>query len=46
MKKEEFSDKREEFRNKSVEELLNLLGSKKLPTRFFAEMALRDLSGT
>ncbi len=46
MQKNEFSQKRNEFRQKSVEELLKLLSSEKLQTRFFAEMALRDLSGT
>ncbi|MDQ3634745.1 MAG: hypothetical protein ACR2MD_16195 [Aridibacter sp.] len=46
MKKDEFLSKRNKFRQKSVEELLELLTSEDLKTRFFAEMALRDLSGT
>jgi hypothetical protein len=46
MKKEEFSQKRKSFNQKSIDELLDLLKSQDLQTRFFAEMALRDLSGT
>ncbi len=46
MKKQKFLVKREEFRKKSVNKLLELLASEDLKTRFFAEMALRDLSGT
>ncbi len=46
MKKQEFLAKREKFRKKSVNKLLELLASEDLKTRFFAEMALRDLSGT
>lgn len=46
MKKKQFLTKRKKFRQKSVEELLELLTSEDLKTRFFAEMALRDLSGT
>lgn len=41
-----FLSKRKEFRRKTVEQLLDLLASYDLKTRFFAEMALRDLSGT
>jgi hypothetical protein len=46
MEKTEFLSKRNNFRRKSVVELLELLMSEDLKTRFFAEMALRDLSGT
>lgn len=46
MKKQDFKSLRKQFLEKSVEELLKLLESEKLQTRFFAEMALRDLSGT
>lgn len=46
MKREKFTQRRKEFLEKPVEELLRLLESEKLQTRFFAEMALRDLSGT
>ncbi len=46
MKKKDFLENRKEFRQKSVEKLLELLASEDLKTRFFAEMALRDLSGT
>lgn len=37
---------RDSFAEKSVEELLELLGSEKLRTRFLAEMCLRDATGT
>jgi hypothetical protein len=46
MKKETFSNRRTEFREKTIAELLKLLESENLQTRFFAEMALRDISGT
>lgn len=46
MKKGEFSKKRKEFKERSVDELIDLLSSEDLETRFFAEMALRDASGT
>jgi hypothetical protein len=46
MKRDNFTKSRKEFLAKSVEELLELLTSENLQTRFFAEMALRDLSGT
>jgi hypothetical protein len=46
MKKQEFSEKRREFLENSIEELLNLLSSEDLQTRFFAEMALRDKTST
>lgn len=46
MKREDYTKRRKKFLAKSVEELLMLLESENLQTRFFAEMALRDLSGT
>jgi hypothetical protein len=46
MKKGEFSRKRDEFKEKKVDELIDLLASENLEARFFAEMALRDISGT
>lgn len=46
MKRSDFIELRNEFREKSIEELLELLASENLQTRFFAEMAMRDLSGT
>lgn len=46
MKPDDFTKRRKEFLTKSIDELLDLLSSEYLRTRFFAEMALRDLSGT
>ena len=46
MRKSEFSQNRKEFLSKSIDELIDLLASEDLKTRFFAEMSLRDLSGT
>ncbi len=46
MNKSEFSEKRKKFNHKPVDELIGLLLSEDLRTRFFAEMSLRDLSGT
>lgn len=46
MKRSEYRERRSEFLARPVEELLELLGSADLATRFLAEMALRDLSGT
>ncbi len=46
MKKEEFATKRKEFGEKTIEELIDLLSSKDLQTRFFAEMCLRDETST
>ena len=45
-RKEEYSEKRKIYLAQSIDDLLNLLSSENLQTRFFAEMALRDLSGT
>ncbi len=46
MKKRKYLRSRKQFLEKSVEDLLDLLASEDLQTRFFAEMALRDISGT
>ena len=46
MKKSNFVKNRKDYLSKSVEELLDLLANENLQTRFFAEMALRDISGT
>ena len=46
MKQDEFTELRKEFAEKPVEELLRLLESDDLRTRFLAEMCLRDATGT
>jgi hypothetical protein len=46
VKKVEFSDKRKEFGEKSIDELIDLLSAADLQTRFFAEMRLRDATST
>jgi hypothetical protein len=46
MKREEFTDKRGKMSEKSIPELIDLLSSDDLQTRFFAEMCLRDATGT
>ncbi len=46
MKKNEFAEKRKEFGEKSIEELIELLSAEDLQTRFFAEMCLRDATST
>lgn len=46
MEKSEFAEKRKMFAEKSIEKLIDLLSSDKLQTRFFAEMCLRDATGT
>lgn len=46
MDKGEFSEKRKEFNRKPVDKLLDLLASEDLETRFFTEMALRNITGT
>jgi hypothetical protein len=46
VEKSEFSNRRKEFAQKSIEELLNLLSAEDLQTRFFAEMCLRDATST
>jgi hypothetical protein len=45
MKREEFKNLRKAFAGKTIEELVSLLSSDDLPTRFFAEMSLRDATG-
>ena len=46
MKKRKYLRSRKQFLEKSIEDLLDLLGSEDLRTRFLAEMTLRDISGT
>jgi len=46
VKREEFVELRKEFSEKPVSELLRLLESEELATRFIAEMCLRDATGT
>ncbi len=46
MKRKEFAEKRREMANNSIPELIDLLESEKLETRFFAEMCLRDATST
>ena len=46
MKKEEYAEKRGAFAEDSIEELIDLLSSDELQTRFFAEMCLRDATAT
>ena len=46
MKRDEFAELRKAFAEKPVEELIRLLESDELRTRFLAEMCLRDATGT
>jgi len=46
MKRQDFIAVRREMSRKPVGELIELLSSADLRTRFFAEMSLRDRSGT
>ena len=46
MKKEEFTEKRGAMAANSIDELIDLLRSDDLQTRFFAEMCLRDANAT
>ncbi|MBA3694570.1 MAG: hypothetical protein H0X15_07645 [Acidobacteria bacterium] len=46
MKKTEFTERRKEFAENSIPELIDLLTSEDLQTRFFAEMCLRDATNT
>jgi hypothetical protein len=46
MKREEFAEKRVAMAGNSIPELIDLLSSNDLQTRFFAEMCLRDATGT
>jgi hypothetical protein len=43
---DEFRKRRRSFAAKPVDELIDLLSSDDLQTRFLAEMALRDATGT
>jgi hypothetical protein len=42
----EFQRTRTRYARHSIPELIALLSSEELPVRFFAEMALRDATGT
>ncbi|HEX9962763.1 MAG TPA: hypothetical protein VGB00_17660 [Pyrinomonadaceae bacterium] len=46
MKRREFAEKRREMARRSIDELIDLLASEDLQTRFFAEMCLRDATST
>lgn len=46
MKREEFAKKRREMAQNSIDELIDLLASDQLETRFLAEMCLRDATST
>ena len=46
MKKDAFAEKRSAFAENSIDELMELLSSDELQTRFFAEMCLRDATNT
>ncbi|MCY7347819.1 MAG: hypothetical protein LH614_16595 [Pyrinomonadaceae bacterium] len=46
MKRAEFVEKRGAMAKNSILELIDLLDSDDLPTRFFAEMCLRDATNT
>lgn len=42
MNREEFAEKRRKMAARSIDELIDLLASEDLQTRFLAEMCLRD----
>ncbi|HVF56995.1 MAG TPA: hypothetical protein VM934_12650 [Pyrinomonadaceae bacterium] len=42
----DFADERERMSRRSIDELIELLASVDLRTRFLAEMCLRDAAGT
>jgi hypothetical protein len=46
MKRTDFAGNRRAMSQKSIEELIELLRSEDLQTRFFAEMCLRDATST
>jgi len=46
VKKTEFAERRKEFAENSILELIELLASEDLQTRFFAEICLRDATNT
>lgn len=46
MNRKEFAKRRQETAENSIPELIDSLASENLQTRFFAEMCLRDATGT
>ena len=46
MNRREYAEKRGAFAENSIDELIDLLSSDELQTRFFAEMCLRDATNT
>lgn len=46
MNRKEFAERRGEMSQKTIDELIELLSSEDLQTRFFAEMCLRDATST
>jgi hypothetical protein len=46
MNRREFAERRREMAQHSIDELIDLLSSEDLQTRFFAEMCLRDATST
>ena len=46
MNRKEFAEKRSEMAQKSIDELIEMLSSEDLQTRFLAEMCLRDATST
>jgi hypothetical protein len=46
MKKADFTERRRAMAEKTIDELIDLLASRDLQTRFFAEMCLRDATST
>lgn len=46
MNRKEFAELRREMSEKSIEELIEILSSDDLQTRFSAEMCLRDATST
>ncbi|HEX8370020.1 MAG TPA: hypothetical protein VF604_15845 [Pyrinomonadaceae bacterium] len=46
MNRKEFAERRRATARNSIDELIDLLSSEDLQTRFFAEMCLRDATST
>jgi hypothetical protein len=46
MNRKEFAERRCKMAENSIDELIDLLSSEDLQTRFFAEMCLRDATDT
>jgi hypothetical protein len=46
MNRTEFAERRREMSKNSIDELIKLLSSEDLQTRFLAEMCLRDATST